>query len=307
MKIIVLSPNADVLFSSELKSKLESAGDVVYVKEIKPMSEISQLYEGKDKRILAIDPDFCDWVVKNEDLEKIPNLIGVCLQTTSFSWIDIGFLKSKSIPVMNLRGFSSEAVAEWAFMMALNVARKVPLVAQSGWKFNYTDHTGIELKGRTAGVIGLGNIGTRIAELCDTFGMNVIYWSRKSRDDRFKHVELEELMSISDVILPAVAQNEDTKSLISDKMLRSMNESAIFVSIVHKIYNHDLLLNLVKEGKIYGYANEEEDTRTPELSGNIWTGLQLAWCTEESMSRNAEQWVESIVNAAEKKYPTKVN
>lgn len=307
MKIFVLSPNADVLFNAELKSKLEASGDVVYVKEIEPIGEVADLYKGDEERILAIDPDFCNWKVENTDLDKIPNLTGVCLQTTSFSWIDIDYLKSKSIPAMNLRGFSSEAVAEWAFMMALNVARKVPLVAQNEWKYNYADHTGIELKGRTAGVIGLGSIGTRIAELCNAFGMEVVYWSKSSRDDRFKYVELEELMKVSDVILPAVAQNEDTKSLISDEMLKSMKEKAIFVSIVHKIYNHELLLELVKEGKIYGYANEEEDTRTPELSGNIWTGLQLAWCTEESMSRNAEQWVESIVNASKKEYPTRVN
>jgi len=307
MKIIILSPNADVLFNPELKSELESSGEVVYVKDIKPISEVSELYQGDEERILAIDPDFSNWKVDNSDLEKIPNLTGVCLQTTSFSWIDIDFLKSKKIPVMNLRGFSSEAVAEWAFLMALNVARKIPLVSQKGWKYNYSDHTGIELKGRTAGVIGLGSIGTRIAELCSAFGMNVVYWSKNSRDDRFKYVELEELMKVSDVILPAVAQNEDTKSLISDEMLKNMKDKAIFVSIVHKIYNHELLLDLVKNGKIYGYANEEEDTRTPELSGNIWTGLQLGWCTEESMSRNAVQWVESIINASNKEYPTRVN
>lgn len=307
MKIIILSPNADVLFNPELKSKLESSGEVIYVKDIKPISEVSELYQGDEERILAIDPDFSNWKVENSDLEKIPNLTGVCLQTTSFSWIDIDFLKNKNIPVMNLRGFSSEAVAEWAFLMALNIARKIPLVSQKGWKYNYSDHTGIELKGRTAGVIGLGSIGTRIAELCSAFGMNVVYWSKNSRDDRFKYVELEELMKVSDVILPAVAQNEDTKSLISDEMLNSMKDKAIFVSIVHKIYNHELLLDLVKNGKIYGYANEEEDTRTPELSGNIWTGLQLGWCTEESMSRNAVQWVESIINASRKEYPTKVN
>ena len=89
-----------------------------------------------EERILAIDPDFSNWKVENSDLEKIPNLTGVCLQTTSFSWIDIDFLKNKNIPVMNLRGFSSEAVAEWAFLMALNVARKIPLVSQKGWKYN---------------------------------------------------------------------------------------------------------------------------------------------------------------------------
>ncbi len=307
MKIVILSPNVDVLFNSELKKKLESAGSIVYVKDIKPISEVTELYEGNEDRILAIDPDFCDWKIENEDLEKIPSLKGVCLQTTSFSWIDVDFFKEKGIPVMNLRGFSTEAVAEWAFMMALSVARKIPLVAQSDWKYNYSDHTGIEMKDRTAGIIGLGSIGTRIAELCEAFGMNVIYWSRSSKDKRFKYVELEDLMKSSDVIFPAVAQNEETSSLITDDMLKSMKDKVIFVSIVHKIYNHKLLLDLLKQGKIYGYANEEEDSRTPELEGNIWTGLQLAWCTEESMSRNAQQWVESIVNASKSKFVTQVN
>jgi phosphoglycerate dehydrogenase-like enzyme len=277
------------------------------VKEIKPMQDVAEIYDGDEDRIVAIDPDFCSSKVENEDLVKIPHLKAVCLQTTSFSWIDTNFLKSKRIPVMNLRGFSSEAVAEWAFLMTLNVARKIPLVVQNGWKYNYNDHTGIELKGRKAGIIGLGSIGTRIAELCKGFGMEVLYWSKNTKDERFEYVELDELMKNSDVILPAVAQNEDTQSLITDEMLLSMKQDAIFVSIVHKIYNHDLLLKLVEEGKVYGYANEEEDSKLSEIKGNIWTGLQLGWCTKESMTRNANQWAESIVKATSGDYSTQVN
>ncbi len=144
MKIFILSPNYDTLFSSEFKSQLKKAGTVVVQKEIIPFEKVKGLYEGNEDRILAIDPDFCDWSVPNEAIDKIPNLKAIVLQTTSFSWIDGKHIAELKIPVVNLRGFSSIAVAEWATMIAMNVALKVPVVAQDKWKKDYTNHKGIE-------------------------------------------------------------------------------------------------------------------------------------------------------------------
>jgi len=309
MQIFILSPNPNInhLFISKLESLLTKNSEIINIKKIMPIKDIKALYNNNEEKILAIDPDFCDWEVRNEDLNKIKNLKAVCLQTTSFNWIDTKFLQSKSIPVINLRGFSTEAVAEWAFMMTLNVARKIPLITQQNWKYDTTIHTGIELKGRTVGIIGLGAIGKRIAEISQAFGMNVIYWSKNSRDSKFKYVSLNKLMQTADVIYPTLAKNADTYTLITDKMLKSMKISTIFISIVNGIYNHDLLTQMIKQEKIYGYANERNDTQTPGLSGNIWTGLKLGWCTQESFKRNTTQWMESIVNANKDQYPTKVN
>ena len=116
-----------------------------------------------EEKIICIDPDFCDWTVPNLVFDS-PNLKAVVLQTTSFSWIDIDYAKSKNVPVVNLRGFPSIAVAEWATMMVLNIARKLPIVIKDRWKQDYTTHKGIELRGKVAGVVGLGRIGTAIAE-----------------------------------------------------------------------------------------------------------------------------------------------
>lgn len=306
MKIIILSPNADLLFTEELKRKIKSDSDTVFIKDIKPLLEVSELYDSEQK-IVAIDPDFCGWNVPKEVIEKMKNVQAICLQTTSFSWIDTAEAKKQDIPVMNLRGFSTEAVAEWAFMMAINVARKLPLIIKDGWKQDFSKHQGIELKGKTAGIIGLGTIGTRIAEICNGLGMEVVYWSRKSRDERFSFVELDNLMKRADFIFPTLSQNEETKGLITDQMLKNMRMSAIFVSIVHKIYNHDLLLQLVKEKKIYGYAFETEKEKMTDFEGNVWAGPELAWCTNESFKRNAEQWTESIVRATKNDYLTQVN
>jgi phosphoglycerate dehydrogenase-like enzyme len=306
MKIFILSPNIKTLFDKKQLSALKKSGDVVFQDKIVPFDKVKDLFEGDEDRVLAIDPDFCDWKVPNEIIKKIPNLKVVVLQTTSFSWIDVDFAKKLKIPVVNLRGFSSIAVAEWATMMAMNVARRMPIVIKDKWILDYAKHQGIELRGKTAGVIGLGNIGTAIAENLQGLGMNVQYWSKKSKDKRFKSVSLANLMKTSDLIMPAVAQNDETKGLITDTMLRSMKKSAIFVSIVHHVYNHDLLLKLAKKGDIYGYGYEGK----PEMlkhKGNVWAGPELAWCTEDSMRKNAERWVEAIITASKGKYPTKVN
>jgi len=116
-----------------------------------------------EEKIICLDPDFCDWTVPNSVFDSL-NLKAVILQTTSFSWIDIDYAKSKDIPVVNLRGFSSIAVAEWVTMMVLNIARKLPIVIKDDWKQDYTKHQGIELRGKTAGIVGMGRIGAAIAE-----------------------------------------------------------------------------------------------------------------------------------------------
>lgn len=306
MKVFILSPNIKTLFDSKQIGEFNKAGDVTFQEKIVPFIKVKGLFDGDEDRILAIDPDFCDWKVPNKLIKEIPNLKAIVLQTTSFSWLDIEYAASLGVPVINLRGFSSIAVAEWATLMALNVARRIPVVVKDGWRLDYEKHKGIELRGKTAGVVGLGNIGVAMAENFQGLGMKVQYWSKRSRDKRFKSVSLSNLMKTSDLVAPAVAQNEETKGLITDVMLKSMKRSAIFVSVVHHVYNHDLLLDMAGKGEIYGYAYEGK----PEMNkyrGNVWAGPELAWCTEDSLRKNAQRWFEAIINASRGKYPTKVN
>ncbi len=105
-----------------------------------------------------------------------------------------------NIPIINTKNFSTNAVAEWAMTMAFNAYRKVPLMIKSGFNLDYEKHQGLELRGKTAGVIGLGNIGTRIAEIAQGLGTKVVYWSQNSRDKRFEMLPLEDLMKKSDIM-----------------------------------------------------------------------------------------------------------
>jgi phosphoglycerate dehydrogenase-like enzyme len=268
---------------------------------------VTELYEDGEERIVAIDPDFSDWNFPNEIIDNIPNLKAICLQTTSFSWVDVEHCAQKGIPVLNLRGFSSIAVAEWATMMTLALARRLPVVAKDNWQLDYAKHRGFELRGKTAGIIGLGRIGTAVAENLAGLGMAVQYWSKNSQDDRFSKVELNELVSDSDVIVSAVAHNSETEGMLSDELVKSMKHEAFLVDVTHPIYNKDLVLQMAAQGSIGGYAFEDEKNPLGFYEGNVWNGPALGWCTNESMTKNAEQWAEAVAAAAQGEYPTRVN
>lgn len=307
MKIFIISPNTDTQLTQKQQEALNASGDVTIYNEIKPFNQLTELYEGNESRIVAIDPDFSEWQFPNEVIDRIPNLKAIVLQTTSFSWVDVDHCAQKGIPVVNLRGFSSIAVAEWVVMLTLSLARRLPLVIKDDWKLDYEKHCGFELRGKTAGVIGLGRIGTAVAENLQGLGMTVQYWSKRSEDERFSKVGLDALVRTSDVIVPTVAHNSETESLLSDDLVKSIKPTALLVDITHPIYNKDLVLQRAADGKIGGYAFEDEKDAFGKYDGNVWNGPALGWCTKESMTNNAQQWVEAIIAAAKVDYPTRVN
>lgn len=306
MKVIILTPNRAGVFTKELEEKLQGAVDILFVTEPKKLQTIAELQSDEEK-IVAIDPDLLGWSVTKEDIEYIKNCKAICLQTTSFGWIDTAHAQSLGIPITNLRGFSTEAVAEFALMMTLSLARKMPIVIHDGYKQDFVKHQGVELKGKKVGVIGLGSIGKRYAELCAGIGMKVSYWSRNAKDERFTFLELENLLETSDVVFPAMADNDETEKIITNELLSKIKPSALFVSIAHKLYDHALVIEMAKQGKLFGYAFEEENGNPSNYEGNILALPSLAWATDGSMTKNGELWTESILQAVQGAFPTKIN
>lgn len=306
MKIFALNQSKRSLNENVIE-KLGELGEVVYSHEKKPVLEISGITDPNSDKILVISPLFVDWKLPNEILDAIPKLKAVIVTSTSFSWLDIDHLAQKGIPVMTGGTYSTNAVAEGAIMLAMLTARKFPMIIQNDWTVDYSEHLGFELSEKRAGIVGLGHIGRRVGELASGMGMDVNYWSRSSRDDRFKYLELDELLQSSDVIFVTLAANEETTRLLTDGRLRLMKKSAIFVSVTHEIYNHELLLQMVKDGKLFGYANEEKDLRSDKLKTNVWTGFASIWYTQESLDRNAQIIIQAVKDAVEGKFPLRVN
>jgi len=195
--------------------------------------------------------------------------------------------------------------------MMFNVARKIPLLIKNGFPLNFSSdfqsYQGINLEGKKAGIIGLGNIGSAIAERCHGLGMDVFYWSNSPKQNNYNNCDLKTLFQECDVIFPAMADNGKTKEIITDEMIQSMKSEAMIISIVHNLYNHEMVISKVLEGSLYGYGFEDKPESFAKHKGNIWAAPTYAWCTNTSLRNLMDSFVQAIVDAAQGRYPNKVN
>lgn len=293
------------------KSSRGGGLEPIVTKEIAPLSENKALFEGTEERLLCLNPDYVSWKLTNEDYLNIPNLKGILVASTGFEWVEQDSANKMNIPICQIVNFSTQAVAEWAVMMLHNLARQTPKLIKDGFPLDYDKdfmkYRGIQLKGKTAGIIGLGNIGSAIAEACKGLGMNVIYWSRSSTNSDYDKVSLEDLLSTADFVFPTAAKNPETLSLITDEHIKSMKSSAILVDIAHGLFNQEIILAMVANGKLFGYGFEGKPTEFSRYTGNVWAAPSYAWATYESMHNSVVLWIDNMISAASGDFPTRVN
>lgn len=312
MKAFIFDPLWNELITEDLRKQLQDSGlEITVTTDIAPLSDCKDLFEGNEDRILCLNPDYVGWKLTVDDYKNIPNLKAILGAATSFSWIDMTHATSNNIAVCNIRNFSTQAVAEWATTMMLNLARQVPRLIKDDFPLDFDKdfmkYRGVELKGKTAGIVGLGTIGSAVAERAKGLGMNVVYWSNSPKDSSYKSVELFELFKTADVIFPTMAINEETKKIVTPELLASMKSSAIFVSVVHDLFDEQFVLDMVKDGKLFGFGFEAGPNSFKKYNGNVWAAPAYAWTTDGSMNNSMVKWVENMVNASQGNFPNKVN
>lgn len=296
--------------SKELLNKLKTQGKVVIIRHKGRLSEIKQLKNDQEEKVLGVDPKAFDWDLDAESFKDVPNVKAVCTSSTSFDWLKPEKLKKMGIAACNVSGWSSEAVAEYALSMAINVTRGLPIVIKNDWKYNIDDFLPMGLKGKTAGIVGLGRIGTKMAELCQGIGMNVIYWSKTSRDKRFKYVSIDKLFKQADLIMPALVENNQTKKIITIKRLDLMKSNAILVGInrVRAMWNENYVFKKVAKKEIGGYALEGEGLKPlAKYKGNVLPLPSMAAYTKDAFQNLIKIWVENMINASKEKYTDRIN
>ena len=312
MKAFIFDPIWNQLVTSELLNRLKGADIEPFItEEIAPISSCNRLFQGDDERILAINPDYVSWKLSSADYKEIPNLKGILGAATSFSWIDRTHADTHDIPVCNIRNFSTEAVAEWAITMMWNLARQVPRLIKDGFPLDFDKdfmrYRGVELHGKTAGIVGLGNIGNAIARRCAGLGMKVLYWSKSTKTAPYTHSDLETLFSNADVIFPTLVDNEETRNIITTNLLRSVKPTALLVSLVHGLFDEELVLEMVKDRLLFGFGFEAKPASFTQYEGNVWAAPAYAWATDGSMNNSMTKWVENMIDASRGRFPTRVN
>ena len=172
-----------------------------------------------------------------EVLANLPQLKLIATRSTGFDHIDTDYCKEHSIIVSNVPEYGSNTVAEHTFALMLSLTRKIYQSVSQAKQLNF-DHAqirGIDLYGKTLGVIGLGKIGINVLRIARGFGMNIVVNTRthdeKLREEYgFNYVELDELLRSSDVIslhLPLVAE---TKHIINKENVNRMKKGCYLIN-----------------------------------------------------------------------------
>lgn len=288
-------------FTEKQKKDLEEIGEVIFLEEFFDLDNAPYLKE-KDEKILVVDPDWYNWNINANHLSKIKNLKGVCLATTAFDWIDLKYCKENNIVVTNIPKYSTDSVAEYAIFLMMALAKKFPMQLKKDYKMEYSKSMlTTEIRNKTLGIIGLGTIGSNIAEMGNSLGMNVIYWNRTKKDCNYKSVDLETIFTTADFIIPTFATNEETKKLISDDLINKMNNNSL-INVINnpkEIYNHELLIKRAEEGQIsYAFEIYDDGKKMYDYKGNIMATAPYAFYTKESIERLLEIWTQNTISVA---------
>jgi len=307
MKITIFVPKTE--FTEEQQNQLAGLGETVYTDSRReyPVEELIKLAEGSE--ILGADPDNLGGFEKAKDqltqlMESLPNLKGVALASTSFSWIDLDYCHKRNIVVTNVPHYSTESVAEHVLALFICLAKKIILTDRRTQKGKYKLDMGFELKEKTLGIIGLGNIGSRVAELGHAIGMRIIAYNRTPKQkENVKMKSLDEVLTQSDAISVNLAHNKETHNFISEKEINKMKDGVIIVNLAtREIVDEEAMAEALKSGKVASYAYEGEDLESGPLS-NIETAIGLkphAWYTREALNRAMEIWTNSITSIAKR-------
>lgn len=249
-------------------------------------------------------------------IDAAKNLKLICESATGVNNIDIDYAAAKGIPVRNAVGYSTTTVVQATFMHILTLVSKAPYFddcVKSGRYSQMGMFTDVskdwwELSGKTIGIIGMGNIGNRVAKVAEAFGMNVCYFSTSgtSHNKEYPSVTLEELLKNSDIVSIHAPLNERTAGLIGEKELKLMKSSAYLINMGRGgIAVEEDLAKAVDEGVIAGagldvYVTEPLPADNCFLKMSHPERMSLAphvgWASQQARERLMAQVAENIRN-----------
>lgn len=255
---------------------------------------------------------FVNDTINNETIDELCAL-GVkliALRCAGYNNVDLKYAKDK-IGVVRVPVYSPYAVAEHTMALLLTLNRKIhkAFIRTRDFNFSLNGLTGFDLHGKTAGVIGTGQIGRIFIDICKGFGMNVIaYDPYPMENSEINYVSLDKLFAESDIISLHCPLTKDTRYIINERSLAQMKEGVVILNTSRgQLIDSDALLQSLKDGKVRGAGLDvyEEETalffedysstivqddvlaRLVSLPNVIMTSHQ-AFLTEEALQKIAE-------------------
>ena len=242
-------------------------------------------------------------IISREVMAQLPQLKYIGVLATGYNVVDIEAAHERGIIVTNVPAYSTESVAQMVFAHLLTVTNRTEHYAlqnrQGRWTKNpdfcYWDFPHMELAGKTFGIVGLGNIGRRVAEIALAFGMQVKALTSKSADTLpvgIEKADLEALLATSDVISLHCPLTDTTRHLINRETLSKMRPSAILINTGRgPLVDDQAVASALAEGQLAAFCadvltEEPPKADNPLLSQpNAFITPHIAWATKEARSR----------------------
>lgn len=271
--------------------------------------ELIERSKGADIVIVANNP------YPSEVIKANPQLKLIDVAFTGIDHVDLEAANELGIKIANASGYATTAVSELVIGLVLALYRQIPksdvdtrLAADFPGAFQ-----GVEIKGKTVGIIGTGNIGLETAKLFKAFGAHLIGYSRSENEQAkalgLSYHSLDEVLQNSDIISLHLPLNNQTKGLITKEKLSLMKQEAILINTARgPIVDNVALAQVLNEGRIAGAGIDVFDTEPPLASDypllkakNAILTPHIAFLSDEAMVQRAEIAFQNVINFIEGK------
>ncbi len=300
MKIVVLERNSAGI---DIKMDYSDLGEVTYYPNTVTKEEVAERIRDADI-VVANKAPFC-----KETLQEASHLKLICELATGYDNCDLAYCKARGIQVRNVVDYSTAMVAQHTFALALSLIGKLPhydhYVKSGAYgaqdRFSNFDIPFYELDGKVWGIVGMGNIGRRVARIAEAYGCKIIFYSSSGNSTctDYERVDLDTLLEKSDVLSLHCPLTDRSRHLIDASALCKMKPSAVLINVARgAVVDNQALYEALRENRI-GAAGldvlEQEPIRDEnplhllQDSNQLIITPHLAWASVEARNRCVEE------------------
>ena len=254
-------------------------------------------------------------LITKEIIDACPELKLICVAATGINNIDFEYARAKNIEVKNAVNYSTNSVVQTTFGLLLEIMNKTSAYNDfvrsgkysQGEMFTCLEFPFGEIAGKRYGIIGMGNIGKKIAQIAEAFGAEVCYYSTSGKNNSvadYKQLTLDELLSTCDIISIHSPLNAHTNNLIGEKELKKMKPEAILINMGRGgIVNETDLANAL-DNNVIAFAGADVFTKEPIDENHPYLTMKnknrliltphIAWASIEARKRLVEKIAENI-------------
>jgi len=242
--------------------------------------------------------------IRAEELARAKKVKIISKQGVGYDNIDVAAAKKHGIPVVRTPGVNKEAVAELAIGLAIAVGRRIAELdrrIRSLEKMDRTKILGVEMWGKTVGIVGVGNIGLRVAHKWQAaFDCKVLGYDPHKKISFQQAEKLDDLLRVADLVTLHVPLNEETKYLIGRRELALMKPTAILVNTCRGgVLDEAALYDALKAGRLFGAGIDVWEVETPRVESRLLE-LPNVVCTPHAAGGTEETQIRSALKVAEK-------